>query len=112
MSWDSNADESWPITDEVHGREDAGRMFGMFSYYKGAAVVRMMESVLTKESFTRGIQSYVQDLSYGTAVEEQLFMHLEVAAREDGRWPQPGWPGDREASFEKVMKTWTNQVGT
>ena len=82
-------------------------MFGMFSYYKGAAVVRMMESVLTKESFTKGIQSYVQELAYGTAVEEQLFMHLETAAREDGHWPQPG----SEASFEKVMKTWTHQVG-
>merc|ERR1719228_2369941 len=66
----------------------------------------MMESFLGVDTFNRGLAKYLQDLSYQTAEEEDLFMHLEEAALLDGMWPQA-----QVEDLTEAMKTWTQQAG-
>ena len=105
MKSDQDPDIHWPITDETLVHEDIQRMFGEFSYQKGGSIVGMMESILTKPTFTKGLTHYLEDMRYGSATEDDLFFHLEAAALDDGKWPVSNKP------FSEVMKSWTQQAG-
>ena len=105
MKDDAQAD-SWALSDAVTSRSDVGRKFGSITYSKGASVIRMMESFLGRETLIHGLTIYMENMAYGSAVEEDLFRDLEAAAILDGVWPQEGVD-----DFEKTMKTWTNQAG-
>ena len=66
----------------------------------------MMESFLGVDTARTGLSRYLQDLSFSSAREEDLFIHLEAAALEAGSWPQPG-----VSDLTEVMRTWTQQPG-
>ena len=102
MKVDENTDIHWPMTDETTDRGDNDRMFGTFSYQKGGSIVRMMEHILTKETFNKGLTSYLVDMEYSAAAEDDLFIHLEAVALEDGTY-------NGRVSFSELMKTWTNE---
>ena len=104
MKVDENTDIHWPMTDETTDRGDNDRMFGTFSYQKGGSIVRMMEHILTKETFNKGLTSYLVDLEYSVATEDDLFNHLEAVAMEDGTY-------NGRVTFSEAMKSWTNQAG-
>ena len=70
--------------------------------------MRMMEQMLSKETFTKGLTEYLASNSYNSATEDDLFLSLEAAAITDGKWPQENGP---DSSFSEVMKSWTNQAG-
>jgi len=108
MLADQDTTKHSAMTDDVVDRNDIERKFGMFSYQKGGSVLRMMEQILSKETFTKALTSYLTSLSYSAATEDDLFFHLEEAAIADGKWPQPGGP---EFSLPEVLKMWTNQAG-
>eukprot|EP00091_Calanus_sinicus_P005267 TRINITY_DN15695_c0_g1_i1.p1 TRINITY_DN15695_c0_g1~~TRINITY_DN15695_c0_g1_i1.p1 ORF type:complete len:397 (+),score=98.83 TRINITY_DN15695_c0_g1_i1:263-1453(+) len=105
---DDSSDQSWAMSDSVTSRQDIGRKFGSITYSKGASVIRMMESILGYYTFVRGLTTYLAELQFGNAVEEDLFFHLEAAGLHDGTWPSSNTFTD---SFEETMKTWTNQAG-
>ena len=110
MKVDENSTVHWAMTDQTSAsREDIGRKFGTFTYQKGGSVLRMMESILSRETFNKGIIRYLNSLAFGSAVEEDLFLELEAAGLEDGTWP-PLDP-DTTQSFSQAMKSWTNQAG-
>ena len=104
MKADQNTATHWPMTDETTDRGDNDRMFGTFSYQKGGSVVRMMEHILTKETFNKGLTAYLVDREYSAATEDDLFINLEAVALEDGTY-------NGRVSFSEVMKSWTNQAG-
>ena len=104
MKVDQNTDAHWPMTDQTTDRADNDRMFGTFSYQKGGSVVRMMEHILTKDTFNKGLTAYLVDMEYDAASEDDLFLNLEAAALEDGTYAG-------RFSFSEVMKSWTNQAG-
>ena len=94
------------------------------SYKKGACFVRMMESILTKRTFARGLSTFLTAFSFSSVTEEDLFRQLEAAGREvrelfitivtlsncqDGTWP-PADPALTQ-SFSSAMRTWTQQAG-
>ena len=97
---------AWALSDPVTSIDDIDRKFGLISYYKGGAVIRMMESFLGADTARTGLSRYLQDLSFSSAREEDLFIHLEAAALEAGYWPQPG-----VSDLTEVMRTWTQQPG-
>lgn len=97
---------SWALSGPVTDTEDFNRKFGLITYYKGGAVIRMMESFLGVETLNKALTSYLKDMSYTSAVEEDLFIHLEAAGLEAGVWPQTG-----VEDLTSVMKTWTQQAG-
>ena len=66
----------------------------------------MIEQILSRETFTKGVTSYLTSFSYSATTEEDLFFHLEEAAIADGKWPQLN-----PRSFVDIMKSWTNQAG-
>ena len=105
MKSDQDPDTHWPITDETLVHEDIQRMFGEFSYQKGGSIVGMMESILTKPTFTKGLINYLFLMRFSSVTEDDLFEHLEAAAVEDDKWPATNKP------FSEVMKSWTNQAG-
>ena len=110
MKVDENSTVHWAMTDPTSAsREDIGRKFGTFTYQKGGSVLRMVEAILSRETFNKGIISYLKSLAFGSAEEEDLFLHLEAAGLEDGTWP----PLDPETtqSFARAMAGWTNQAG-
>ena len=97
---------AWALSDQVTSIDDIDRKFGLITYYKGGAVLRMIEFFLGTETVKKGLNRYLLDLSFSSAVEEDLFIHLEAAALEDGAWPQPG-----VSDLTEVLKTWTQQPG-
>ena len=105
MMRDSRAN-TWALSDPVTSIDDIDRKFGLISYYKGGSVIRMMESFLGLDTFNKGLEMYLKDQAYSTSIEEDLFIHLEAAALEDGVWPQDG-----VEDLTSVMKTWTQQPG-
>ena len=64
MLQDQDTAAHWPITDETTDRRDTERMFGWLSYHKGASLARMMEAVLSRATFNRGITQYLTNLAY------------------------------------------------
>ena len=105
MKIDSKPD-TWSLSGPVTSIADVHRKFGLITYYKGASVIRMMESFLGLETLNKGLNSYLNDMAFGNSQEDDLFIHLEAAALEDGSWPQEG-----VSDFSSVMKTWTRQAG-
>ena len=97
---------SWAISNPVTSIDDVDRKFGDISYSKGGALIRMMESFLGSDTLIRGLSEYLTDMSFMSALEEDLFTHLESAGLEDGTWPQQG-----VEDFTATMKTWTQQAG-
>ena len=97
---------SWALSGPVTSIRDIDRKFGAISYYKGGAIIRMMESFLGVETLNKGLHRYLLDLSYQNSVEEDLFLHLEAAGLEDGVWPQAGLE-----DLTSVMRSWTQQAG-
>ena len=97
---------AWALSDQVTSIDHIDRKFGLITYYKGGAVLRMIEFFLGTETVKKGLNRYLLDLSFSSAVEEDLFIHLEAAALEDGSWPQPG-----VSDLTEVLKTWTQQPG-
>jgi len=108
MMYDENTSMHWAMTDDVTDRNDIERKFGSFTYQKGGSVIRMMEQILSRETFTKGLTSYLTSFSYSSTTEDDLFFHLEEAAIADGKWPQTNGP---EFSLAEVLKSWTNQAG-
>merc|ERR1711892_554203 len=103
---EDSTEASYALSDSVSSRRDIGRKFTNITYSKGASFIRMMEAILGFSTLIKGLSSYVADLQFSNSREEDLFLHLEVAALEDGKWPQ----GDMD-SFEETMKMWSNQAG-
>ena len=97
---------SWALSGPVTSTDDIDRKFGLISYYKGGAVIRMVESFLGVQTLNKALNSYLRDMSYQSALEEDLFIHLEAAGLEDGVWPQAG-----VEDLTSAMKTWTQQAG-
>ena len=97
---------SWSLSNPVTSTDDINRKFGLISYYKGGAVIRMVESFLGVQTLNKALNSYLKDMSYQSALEEDLFIHLEAAGLEDGVWPQAG-----VEDLTSAMKTWTQQAG-
>jgi len=99
---DDAGETSWAMSDPVKSRSDIGRKFGHITYFKGASVLRMFESVLGRSTFIKGLSSYLDQFQFSNTVEEQLFAHFQAAADEDETF---------EGDLDKTMKTWTNQAG-
>ena len=83
------------------------KLVKIFTYYKAASIVRMMESILTKVSSFRhspnlvfslssqevlveGLSLWLTKYSYSSSGEEELFRQLELTAWSLGSWPPAG----------------------
>ncbi|XP_040019412.2 aminopeptidase N-like [Gasterosteus aculeatus] len=86
-------DVQWPA--EIEG------MFNSITYFKGAAVLRMLADIVSEGTFTKGIKMYLSDFKYGSADQDDLWGHIQKAVDQDGG----------HTDVAKVMNTWTKQIG-
>jgi len=89
-------DSTHPIYNAVERAEQATELFDAITYYKGAAVMRMLEAFLGHEAFRTGIRSYMREHRENNARGADLWRHLGAAS---------GQP------VERVMESWILQGG-
>lgn len=79
--------------------------FSSLSYYfKGAAIIRMMDHFLTTEVFNKGITNYLKQKQFQSAEQNDLWAALTEQARLDKVF-------DKSMSVKTIMDKWTLQTG-
>ncbi|XP_042215813.1 aminopeptidase N-like isoform X2 [Homarus americanus] len=95
---------SHPVRVPVSDPAEINEIFDVISYSKGASIIRMMNHFLTETVFRRGLKTYLTDLKYKNADQDDLWRHLTKAAREEGTLAE-------HLSVKTIMDTWTLQKG-
>ncbi|CAF4029007.1 unnamed protein product [Adineta steineri] len=89
---------SRPLSIESANLTDIIPLYDSISYYKGAAVIRMMSMILGARIFQEGLQLYVTALNFSSATEKDLWRYLNEAA-------------NNTINIQQVMDGWTRQAG-
>lgn len=71
---------SRPIEYPVRDPKDAGGMFDVLTYHKGAVVLRMLEQFIGETVFRDGIRDYLQTYAYANAETEDLWTSIGTIA--------------------------------
>ncbi|CAN7280162.1 M1 family metallopeptidase [Pseudoduganella sp. LjRoot289] len=70
-----------PVVQRVQTVEQATAAFDEITYSKGSAVITMLENYVGEDAWRDGVRSYIKANAYGSAVTDQLWMHIERAAK-------------------------------
>ena len=87
-----------PISFEVKNAKQATERFDVITYWKGAAVVRMIEGFLGADAFRSGVRAYLERYREGNATADDFWRELGRASGRDvatiaNAWiKQPGHP--------------------
>jgi len=72
-----------PISFEVKNAKQAAERFDVITYWKGAAVVRMIEGFLGAAAFRTGVRSYLERYRERNATADDFWRELTVASQQD-----------------------------
>jgi puromycin-sensitive aminopeptidase len=75
----------------VRHPEEAGGMFDILTYEKGASVLRMLEQYLGTEEFRKGIALYLKKHQYANAETTDLWDALEESTKQPVRQMMDSW---------------------
>ncbi len=75
----------------VRHPEEAGGMFDILTYEKGASVLRMLEQYLGAEEFRKGIALYLKKHQYANAETTDLWDALEESTKQPVRQMMDSW---------------------
>lgn len=89
-------DTTHPIQNRVVDEANAIAQFDAISYYKGAAIIRMIEAYVTPRIFRDGIREYIRKHEYANTTTADLWKALQDVSK------QP---------ISSVAKAWTEQPG-
>nr|CAD7397317.1 unnamed protein product [Timema poppensis] len=97
---------SHPMTYDVYSPTEIGNIFDSISYAKAGSVIRMMEHILTTETFKGGLNLYLNANGNDTAEANDLFKALEEQYKED-------FPNSElsDEELQDVFESWTLQMG-
>jgi len=87
---------SHPIEVDIKNPDEIDESFDMVSYEKGGAIIRMLADYLGEEKFRNSIRYYLRKHSYGNTKTKNLWEAFKIITGEP---------------VEKIMKTWTKQMG-
>lgn len=91
---------SHPIQAQVKNPAEINEIFDKISYDKGACLIRMLQSVVGKDQFQRGLSTYLKSHAYGNARTADLWDAIQsVSSMSDG------------LTVAQMMDTWTMQMG-
>ncbi|XP_048190191.1 aminopeptidase Q [Perognathus longimembris pacificus] len=90
--------ENFTGTSEIIG------LFDLFTYYKGASVLRMLSCFLNEHLFISALKSYLEAFSYSNAEQDDLWSHFQMAIDSQTGIILP-------ATVKAIMDTWTQQSG-
>jgi puromycin-sensitive aminopeptidase len=80
-----------PIEFPVHHPDEAGAMFDVLTYEKGASVLRMLEQYLGVEEFRKGISKYLNKHAYANAETTDLWDAIEESSKQPVRQMMDSW---------------------
>ena len=69
-----------PISFDVANAKQAAERFDVITYWKGAAVVRMIENFLGADVFRQGVRAYLQQYRESNATADDFWRALETAS--------------------------------
>eukprot|EP00095_Tigriopus_kingsejongensis_P001279 maker-scaffold359_size197282-snap-gene-0.25 protein:Tk01279 transcript:maker-scaffold359_size197282-snap-gene-0.25-mRNA-1 annotation:"aminopeptidase n-like" len=95
---------SHPVSVEVHDPDEIAEIFDRISYAKGATIIRMMDYFLTEDTFRRGLSTYLKELQFKNADQDDLWQYLTEQAHLDAKLPT-------SMNVKTIMDTWTLQTG-
>lgn len=72
-----------PISFEVKNAKQATERFDVITYWKGAAVVRMIEGFLGAEHFRTGVRAYLERYTERNATADDFWRELSTASGQD-----------------------------
>ncbi|XP_012861111.2 aminopeptidase Q [Echinops telfairi] len=90
--------ENFTVTSEIN------ELFDVFTYSKGACVVRMLSSVLREKLFIGALKSYLETFSYSNAEQDDLWRHFQMAVDDQNTNLLP-------ATVKSIMDRWTQKSG-
>ena len=70
---------SHAVVQHVRDGAQAAGVFDAITYTKGAAVLGMLESYVGEERFRYGVQTYIKNHAFGTAVTDDLWKEIDAA---------------------------------
>lgn len=76
-------DSTHPVSFEVQNAKQATERFDVITYWKGAAVVRMLEAFLGTEPFRAGVRAYLERHREANATAEDFWRELDRASGRD-----------------------------
>ncbi|XP_063992263.1 aminopeptidase N-like [Diachasmimorpha longicaudata] len=94
---------SHPIRWMPNTRHEIRTMFSSVTYRKGAAVVRMLEHMITEEVFLHGIRKYIYKHQFGSAVTNDLWQDLQESYDKQEIHTRQNLTG--------IMNPWLEQTG-
>lgn len=80
-----------PIEFPVISPDDAGAMFDVLTYEKGASVLRMLEQYLGADVFRKGVSLYLKKHEYANAETTDLWDGIEEASKQPVRQMMDTW---------------------
>ncbi|EGT50985.1 hypothetical protein CAEBREN_05705 [Caenorhabditis brenneri] len=92
LQFDCDAENAKPVI------SDTPPIFGTEPYYKGSALLNLLNNVLTPHVFQVGLSSYIKEFAYSNAGAQDLWHSLTVAAQQNNLTDWNGQPLD-VASF-------------
>ncbi|XP_045589793.2 aminopeptidase N isoform X1 [Procambarus clarkii] len=95
---------SHPVSVPVHDPAHINEIFDTISYNKGASIIRMMRHFLTESAFRRGLRTFLRQLMYKNADQDDLWLHLTEAAHKEETLLH-------DLTVKTIMDTWTLQKG-
>uniref|UniRef100_A0AAV2KYX2 Aminopeptidase n=1 Tax=Knipowitschia caucasica TaxID=637954 RepID=A0AAV2KYX2_KNICA len=90
-----------PPADEIQTKDQIMGMFDSITYSKGAVVLKMLADVLGEHIFHKGIKIYLEKFRLKNTDPYDLWDALKQSQSEYGG----------HVDIEKMMDTWTNQIG-
>ncbi|CAL4065712.1 unnamed protein product [Meganyctiphanes norvegica] len=97
---------SHPISVVVNNPVEINEIFDSISYNKGGSIIRMMKHFLTQETFREGLKNYFTEHMFKSAEQDDLWRHLDTAARKLTPHRLPDGH-----TVKEIMDTWTLQMG-
>ncbi|KAM9331549.1 aminopeptidase Q [Gastrophryne carolinensis] len=90
--------------DTIEHVNDIILLFDVFTYTKGAALLRMASTFLTDRLFFKGISSYLKRFSFSNAEQDDVWNHMQMFIDDQYEVQLP-------ATLKEIMNSWTWQKG-
>ncbi|KAG8041241.1 hypothetical protein G9C98_002229 [Cotesia typhae] len=101
---ESYLSQAKPIKWNPRGKIALRIVFNPVTYRKGAAVIHMLEHILTEEIFREGLQRYFKAHQFGTVVTNDLWRAFQEEYDKKH--------GDKLLNIKEIMDPWIEQTGT
>ena len=90
-----------PISVMVNTPEDIEQLFDEISYEKGGSVLNMLDNYVGKETFRKGISSYLKKYRYSNTEAKDLWNSIDEEAKKSGK--------DRKVAY--IARSWIEKAG-